>query len=357
MFDPDWNPVNDGVAMEENDEVNQQFRTAKASISDTLRSFRKTREPLCWLCSFPRNFEDRSSTWCPCGTESVRQPQGVIGHLKSARWRGHHPAGSVGPNVPTYLTRLLRSYLSERKFRVHLPGAISEVQEVAAGVAQGSLIGPILYVLFTSDVPPLPAGCSLALYADDSAIVANGRTPTHYRSRLQQGVTADPLRHRPSPKLLPPPDCYLRVNGCIVPWMEEVIYLGLIFDTKLLYRAHTDSLKRRCSGLVKALYPLIARGSRLSLKNKLAIVKSVVAPVVNYAMPVWGKCAETHKRKLQVVQNRLLKIVLNAPFDTRTSELHRVSGCKTIQQRLEDSLDRLHLSATASEHPLIRALV
>ncbi|KAL9702246.1 hypothetical protein quinque_005764 [Culex quinquefasciatus] len=270
----------------------------------------------------------------------------------------------------------VRAAVNERKFRVHLPGAISEVQEVAAGVAQGSLIGPILYVLFTSDVPPLPAGCSLALYADDSAIVANGRTPTHYRSRLQQGVTAYVsylaswkikvneaktqailFRHRLSPKLLPPPDCYLRVNGCIVPWMEEVIYLGLIFDTKLLYRAHSDSLKRRCSGLVKALYPLIARGSRLSLKNKLAIVKSVVAPVVNYAMPVWGKCAETHKRKLQVVQNRLLKIVLNAPFDTRTSELHRVSGCKTIQQRLEDSLDRLHLSATASEHPLIRALV
>ncbi|KAL1376277.1 hypothetical protein pipiens_016987 [Culex pipiens pipiens] len=100
MFDPDWNPVNDGVAMEENDEVHQQFRTAKASISDTLRSFRKTREPLCWLCSFPRNFEDRSSTWCPCGTESVRQPQGVIGHLKSARWRGHHPAGSVGRECP-----------------------------------------------------------------------------------------------------------------------------------------------------------------------------------------------------------------------------------------------------------------
>lgn len=69
----------------------------------------------------------------------------------------------VQANVPTYLTRLLRCYLSERKFRVHLPGAISEVQEVAAGVAQGSRIGPILYVLFTSDVPPLPAGCSLAL--------------------------------------------------------------------------------------------------------------------------------------------------------------------------------------------------
>ncbi|KAL1386813.1 hypothetical protein pipiens_012790 [Culex pipiens pipiens] len=62
-----------------------------------------------------------------------------------------------------------RSYLSERKFQLHLSGAVSEVQDVAAGVPQ--------------------ADCKLALYADDSAIIANGRTPAHYRFRLQQGVS------------------------------------------------------------------------------------------------------------------------------------------------------------------------
>ncbi|KAL9703243.1 hypothetical protein quinque_006761 [Culex quinquefasciatus] len=258
-------------------------------------------------------------------------------------------------NVPDYLTRILRSYLSERKFQVHLSGAVSEVQDVAAGVPQ--------------------ADCKLALYADDSAIIANGRTPAHYRSRLQQGVStyvaylaswkikvnesktqAILFRHRLSPKLLPPPDCYVRVNGCIVPWLQEVIYLGVIFDCKLLYRAHTDSLKGRCTGLLKALYPLIARRSRLSRRNKLALLKSVIAPVVNYAMAVWGKCAATHKQKLQVVQNRLLRIILDVPHDTRTRDLHRIADYKTVEQRIEDSLDRLFLSATASEYPLIRAL-
>lgn len=58
------------------------------------------------------------------------------------------------------------------------------------------------------------------------------------------------------------PDCYVRVNGFIVPWIEQVIYLGVIFDTKLLYWANTDSLKRRCSDLVKA------RGSRILNNGK-----------------------------------------------------------------------------------------
>lgn len=282
----------------------------------------------------------------------------------------------VQANFPTYIIKMVRSYLSNRTFQVHLAGAKSELQEVAAGVPQGSVLGPILYNLYTSDVPPLPAGCSLALYADDSAILANGRTPTHYRSRLQQGVTtyvsyltswkikvneaktqAIVFRHRLSPKLLPPPDCFIRVNGCPVDWSNEAGYLGITIDDKLNYRAHTDKLKQRCMGLLKSLYPLICRRSRLSRQNKLAVFKMIIAPVVNYAMPVWGLCAETHKKKLQVVQNKLLRTILDAPFDTRISELHRAAGCRTIQQRIEDSIDNLYVSASASEYPLIRALV
>ncbi|KAL1380663.1 hypothetical protein pipiens_014021 [Culex pipiens pipiens] len=107
------------------------------------------------------------------------------------------------------------------------------------------------------------------------AIIANGRTPAHYRSRLQQGVSTYvaylvswkiKVNESKTPTVAscqPPPDCYVRVNGCIVPWLQEV-YLGVIFDCKLLYRAHTDSLKGRCTGLLKALYPLIAGRSRLS---------------------------------------------------------------------------------------------
>lgn len=282
----------------------------------------------------------------------------------------------VQANVPSYLTRMVRNYLSNRQFRVHLSGSASELKDVPAGVPQGSLLGPILYNIYTSDVPRLPAGCSLALYADDSAIMANGRTPAIYRSRLQQGVTtyvtyladwkikvneaksqAILFRHRPSPKLLPPDTCFIRVNNRPVEWENEVVYLGVTIDSKQLYRSHTDKLKSRCIGLLKSLYPLISRRSKLSSRNKLAVFKCIVAPVVNYAMPVWGSCAETHKKKLQVVQNRLLRTILDVPYNTRISELHRTAGCKTIQERIEDSLQDFVVSAAHSENPLIRAIV
>lgn len=282
----------------------------------------------------------------------------------------------VQANVPGYLVKMVRNYLSNRTFQVHLSGVKSDVMAITAGVPQGSLLGPMLYNLYTSDVPQLPAGCILALYADDSAIIANGRTPKDYRSRLQRGVTAYVtyltswkikvneaksqailFRHRQSPKLLPPPDCFIRVNRCPVEWSNEVGYLGVTIDNKLIYRSHTDILKRRCIGLLKSVYPLINRRSRLSRRNKLATFTAIIAPVVNYAMPVWGTCAATHVKKLQVVQNRFLRTILDASYDTRISELHRAAGCKTVQQRIEESIDSFIVSATHSEHPLIRALV
>lgn len=282
----------------------------------------------------------------------------------------------VQAGFPMFLTRMIRSYLHERKFQVIVAGSRSELCEAAAGVPQGSLLSPTLYNVYTSDVPLLPAGCSLALYADDSAIIANGRQPAHYRSRLQQGVScyvsylhswkikvneekiqAILFKHRPSPKLSPPPDCFIQVNGCPVKWSSEITYLGVIIDEKLLYRAHTDKIKQRCTMLLQLLYPLIKRGSILSLRNKVAVFNAIIAPVVNYAMPLWGSCAEVHKKKLQVIQNRLLRTILNLPRETRISDLHRIAKCKTINERIEDAFNWFIASAQSSENTLIRAVI
>ncbi|KAL1380662.1 hypothetical protein pipiens_014020, partial [Culex pipiens pipiens] len=75
----------------------------------------------------------------------------------------------------------------------------------------------------------------------------------------------------------------------------------------------------------------------------------MIAPVVNYAM--WGECAATHKQKLQEVQSRLLRMILDVPYDTRTRDLHRIANYKTVVQRIGNSLVMLFLSATA--HPSV----
>ena len=56
---------------------------------------------------------------------------------------------------------------------------------VSAGVPQGSLLGPVLYNIYTSDIPELPADACLAFYADDTAILVKGRNTKQITRKLQ----------------------------------------------------------------------------------------------------------------------------------------------------------------------------
>ena len=69
--------------------------------------------------------------------------------------------------IPSSTVFFPRSYLSDRTFRVSVDGYCSTVRPVAAGVPQGSVLGPVLYLVYTNDLPVLP-GVTLSLFADDA---------------------------------------------------------------------------------------------------------------------------------------------------------------------------------------------
>jgi hypothetical protein len=66
---------------------------------------------------------------------------------------------------------LLKSCLSDRKFQVRVGNEKSELQPIKAGVPQGSILGPILYVLYTSYLPT-STNTTLGSFADDTVIVS-----------------------------------------------------------------------------------------------------------------------------------------------------------------------------------------
>ena len=76
--------------------------------------------------------------------------------------------------LPYQYTALLESYLSDRNFRVKQKQAYSSLKRIDAGVPQGSILGPLLYLLFTADLP-IPETCMIATFADDTCILADGK--------------------------------------------------------------------------------------------------------------------------------------------------------------------------------------
>lgn len=277
---------------------------------------------------------------------------------------------------PMYLIKIIQHYLSERSFRVFLNGIASGLFNIDAGVPQGSILGPLLYNIFTSDLPTLPGNGVLSLFADDTAVIYKGKITRYLVGRLQKGLDVlseyfgdwkirinaaktqtiiFPLSK--SARFVPKDDVLIKMNDVSIPWSKEVVYLGLILDSKLLFRQHVDKILNKCSILIRCLYPLINRKSKLSLKNKLAVYKQIIYPVIEYAVPVWECCARTHKLKLQRVQNKVLKMVLNVPGWTRSSEVHELAEVKMLDQKIQEKCLKFREKCAISEYPLIQGLV
>lgn len=270
---------------------------------------------------------------------------------------------------PSYIIKLIRSFLNNRRFRVMIKDIKSNTFGISAGVPQGSTLSPILYNIFTSDIP-IPLGTDMGLYADDTAILTADESVatiinnlknafnsiSNYFSKWKININTSKTQaiffsRRRKIEYLPITD--LNLNGQLVPWKDSIKYLGLHLDKKLTFKTHIDLTIKKCDNIIKLLYPIINRRSKLSVENKILIYKVMFQSVLLYGSPVWSNCAITHRKKLQVKQNKILKMMFDLPWFFSTSTLHKNSGVQEIVQKVELLNTSFHNSVAMLNNQLI----
>jgi hypothetical protein len=107
-------------------------------------------------------------------------------------------------NFPSYLVKTLPSYLHSRTFQSSFNSATSTRRNIRAGVAQGGLVSLLLFSLYVNDMPAPFRHVELALYADNTALIATSRSPLLLVSYLETYV------NRPLATGLE--DCYQRLK-------------------------------------------------------------------------------------------------------------------------------------------------
>lgn len=127
-------------------------------------------------------------------------------------------------------------------------------------------------------------------------------------------------------------------------------------DGKLLFDKHINNSINKVKGLTRSLYTMINRRSSLQLANKLLLYKSVFRPVLTYGCPVWQCCAMSHLRRLQVKQNKLLKMIFNLDPWFPTDELHDIAETETLLEFFNKLTNKFKLSCEISTNPLVVSL-
>jgi len=280
----------------------------------------------------------------------------------------------ITAGFPIGIIKLMKSYLTNRYFSVKIGNTRSSRRRITAGVPQGALLSPFLFSIYTADMPRMDkdAATTVALYADDTAVLVRHKSAEHAIARLQEAVdkleqwfrdwrievnaaksTAVLFSKRRSYN----PEGQVTIFGTTIPWKDQAKYLGVILDRKLTFRPHIVSARQKAIGAMRQLYPMIHRRSRLSLGNKLLMYRMIVRPTMLYASPVWGHAARTHIDSLQRVQNNYLRKAFNAPWYVRNSQLHREAEMPALEDYLTETARRAFRRAETHPNKLVQVAV
>lgn len=256
---------------------------------------------------------------------------------------------------PLYLIKLLQSYLKNRKFVVRVGDSISNIQSIEAGVPQGSVLGPSLFTIYISDIPTLH-NTKIAQFADDTAIYAESfsaeiayrKLMIHnrylqdyfkkWKIKLNNTKTEIIIFTKKFTDII---IHSLKTPNADLKPVKQVKYLGMILDSRLSFVPHITKAVKAAYAAINRLYPLINSKSYLSLENKLLLYKSAIRPILTYAAPAWCSASDTALKRLQIIQNKCLRIITGSERYTKIAELHEM--CNNLQF-LKDFIVKLSLA-------------
>lgn len=276
---------------------------------------------------------------------------------------------------PTYLIKAVTSFLCGRQAFISVNSQKSNMYDIPAGTPQGSILSPFLYILFNNDVP-VPKGCKVAVFADDTAITCSAKnynmatistTLTNAGKKIVEHLTewkikcntskTETILFSKSPRMLKLKDSHkITFGNEILEWKNTVKYLGMMLDSKLLMKANIDHNISKAKKAIATLYCLLKRYSPVKTNEKIIIVRSYLRPILTYACPAFAHCAKTHLRKLQIVQNKALRMALNAPYRTHIEHLHKAAKMPMIDAFIQKITKNFYEKAELSTNPLIKRI-
>jgi len=152
--------------------------------------------------------------------------------------------------LPTKYFNLLKSYVQERHFVAKYNNEISSSFQIHSGVPKGSILGPLLYVLYRSELPT-STDTTMGTFADDTDIFATHADPTtasrnfqeqlntvenwlkNWKIKVNETKSSHITFNLRKENFLP-----ISINQTVLPQVESVKYLGLHFDCKLNWKEH-----------------------------------------------------------------------------------------------------------------------
>ena len=213
-----------------------------------------------------------------------------------------------------------KSYLTDRKQYVYFNGKSSDILSITCGVPQGSVLGPLLFLLYINDLPNISKKLSFFLFADDTNLYYESddlleleKTMNNELKQLSLWLNVNRLAlnigktnfvifrgyRKPSNH-----NVTLLMNKKAIEQKSYIKYLGILIDEHLNWKEHISSTTKKISRSVGIICKL-----RLCLNSSLLLTLyySLVYSHLNYGIHAWGSANKTELEKILVLQKKAVR--------------------------------------------------
>ena len=244
------------------------------------------------------------------------------------------------------------SYLSSRKQSVVFDGIFSSSMNITCGVPQGSILGPLLFLIYINDMHKAVKFSSVFHFADDTNLVYHNKNPKLLRkhmnadlrnlyswlcaNRLSLNVSKTEfiIFRPPKAKLLN--RITLSLNGTKIFESTKIRYLGVILDNKLAWNHHIIELRKKLNRGIGILYKL----NRIKCNKRilLSLYFSIFQSHLTYGICVWGNSDYSQLNKIFLCQKRAIRIVAGLDFKSPTNEAFKDLGILKLEDIFKYSI-------------------
>lgn len=236
----------------------------------------------------------------------------------------------------------VESYLMNRTQTVVINNVKSHTLPSKIGVPQGSILGPLLFIIFVSDIhTSCPTSHQIIQYADDTNILmanndieklidnCNQATREFDQYCKHNGLNLNVTKThfiRFLPKNISPNyEPYLHLSGKSIQSSETVNFLGLIFDSKLTWNAHIDKVTSKLS-----TYCYIMRNIRTTVSYHILklLYYGLTQSTLHYGLIFWG--SSPYFQDAFIAQKKVIRAMFGVPYNTSCKPLFKKAAILTL---------------------------
>ena len=239
-----------------------------------------------------------------------------------------------------------RNYLSCRVQRVCIESTTSKWSPITRGVPQGSILGPLLFLIYVNDLPDVVTKCTVHLYADDTTIYCSNKDPAIVQSTLNtdlekiaEWIEDNGLRMNVAKTQLmifsrkvPASSNPIKINvrGVDIEASNTIKCLGVSIDKDLKWESHTNNIRNKS---MAALASIRRSTNFLPVPTRKLLFNALVRPYLDYCSVVWHSCNSTTSQRMERIQNYGMRVILGKPPRTPSSPLRQQLNWTTLHQR------------------------